>query len=255
MADKQKGGYVLPEGITILTPDAQARMQQQMREQSQARHGQMGIPYPGGAASSSIRDLIVIPNGGDTIGSFDFGKQGAMDKHKGNPLKGVLPNDLAAKVDEMGKQFLAVTERNGKSIVQTKEFAGMDIAGVDGKPDARKVGAILLAAASYQEVHNKTDGPFTFDNKLTFTDLDRLNDPAMKKLISERAESMLFSKDRGQDSLLEALRQNGALDRVQGAAQQAGDAGIQPAQTSTVRCPSFSFNNQQQAPDKGRCGR
>jgi hypothetical protein len=190
----------------------------------------------------SIRGLMHTRTGSDMLASFDFDKDPVMDKYKGKPLKeiarnGVLPDDLAAKVDEMGKQFLKLTERDGKSIADTKEFGGMDIKGVDGKPDARKVGAILFAAASYQSDFNKTDGPMVFDNKLTFTDMDRLNDPSTRQFIQAQASNLGFSKNRGMENLKDLLKQQGIGGRgvnLTSADNIPAGTEVQPTQVAAV---------------------
>lgn len=137
-----------------------------------------------GSNMQSFRDALRNPRGGDLVGSFDFGPQGAMDKYSGKPLKDGIPSDLLGKAEEMGKQIIKIVD-----VTKIKELQGADIL-TGGKPDPKKVGGILLAAASFQEIYNKTDGPFVFDNKLTFTDLDRLNDPQLRKFILDQGKEI-----------------------------------------------------------------
>lgn len=117
--------------------------------------------------------LDYLKTNGNRIANFTPLSGQTYKLEEGDPI----PVDLQQTINGLGQSFIKLMQREGVDLLKTREFAGTDITNSDGTLDPKKVGTILFAAASTQDLHvNKQPraGIVVFDNVLTVQDLNRL---------------------------------------------------------------------------------
>jgi hypothetical protein len=205
-----------------------------------------------------------LPSGpNDKILDFDFSRASPV---QGLPGLNVTMNDLVASVGSttntaipdkllqgmtvMGQKMIGYANSKGIDIAKSAEFIMFDIS-KDGQPDPKKVGAVLLAAASVTRVGGKGGHPAVaganFDNNLSFKEFESLVAPA--GFVAEH--SPIVQDQRAIQSIADNIVKRSALTLAREAAQSAVDSGVQQSTGQPIiRCPQSLDQTQQ----KG-CGR
>ncbi len=117
--------------------------------------------------------LDYLKTNGNRIANFTPPSGQTYKLEEGDPI----PADLQQTINSLGRSFIDLMQRQGADLPKTREFAGTDITNSDGTLDPKKVGTILFAAASTQDLHVNRQpraGIVVFDNVLTVQDLNRL---------------------------------------------------------------------------------
>jgi hypothetical protein len=202
-------------------------------------------PQPGDKAldfNFTPTNAPVVP--GLPANAFEVNVNGEINRVGSMAGTSRLPQAVINGSEHMGHELVKLMQKNGVDIRQTAEFSGFDVSKPDGTIDSRKVGALLLAAASVTRVGGRGGHPAivgtNFDNALSYQELRSLANPLDREAIQSIANGIL---------------QEGVLDRARQAAQGAAGAGVQtpPNAAPIHRCPSVPMSNQT-SQERG-CGR
>jgi len=161
---------------------------------------------------------------------------GVLGSTMSNPI---IPRELLENMESVGNQMINLCLKRKIDIAQSSEFAAFDIS-TNGAPDPKKVGAVLLAAASVARVGGRGGHPHImgthFDNNLTFKEFETMESPG--GFVPEHSpKAQDIDKIR---NIAQNILQRGELSlKIQEAAQGATNSGVQPV----FRCPSGVSNN------------